>query len=63
MSYKPNYVLSCVVGFIFFPKKTMPVNRNALIRYKTIDACLRNRLKNGRLKPHQTQSVIDFEKK
>lgn len=35
----------CVVGsfFYFYQKKAMPVNRNALIRYKTLDKCLQNR--------------------
>ena len=27
----------------------MPANKNALIRYKTIDNCLRNRIANGLL--------------
>ena len=30
-------------------KKTMPANKNALIRYKTIDNCLRNRYKRWTL--------------
>ena len=30
-------------------KKTMPANKNALIRYKTIDNCLRNRYRRWTL--------------
>ncbi len=30
-------------------KKTMPANKNALIRYKTIDRCLRNRYRRWTL--------------
>ena len=30
-------------------KETMPANKNALIRYKTIDNCLRNRYRRWTL--------------
>ena len=35
--------------FILTTKRTMPANKNALIRYKTIDNCLRNRYRRWTL--------------
>jgi predicted DNA-binding transcriptional regulator YafY len=44
---RKKYILSFYLSLIYY--KQMPVNRNALIRYRTIDNCLRNRFRKWTL--------------
>ena len=44
-----NSFIPCRVAMVENRKLTMPANKNALIRYKTIDNCLRNRYRRWTL--------------
>ena len=46
---KKSNVIQLFIFQVFNEETTMPANKNALIRYKTIDRCLRNRYRRWTL--------------